>query len=599
MSNPYDVVCCPRTNRAGGGACIFVHQSLQYDVMKNEEFLEGSSIIIYLREPRVKVAVIYRPPHASLNDTINYLDALLECNSKLLCVGDFNIDLLSELSRSYVSMVESNGFAFFNKVDSEYATRRSNTSRTIIDHAITDLYCQKYSICLDDLCFTDHKSILISFGLIRSKKGNVEKQIIKYSFDRISLELAQSVNTTESLESLTALIHDTMARNSFIVHSRNRHRGKPPWIDDHVLREIQLRNQLYQRTIQWPSNHVIQQNFKRQKHYVTRIIKQKQKLYDQNLIAQNRSNIKKVWNILNEIVFHRNTEVRQNAISEVIIDETTLKNETDICNAFSSYFINLPSKLSKDLLRMFNNEPKSRTLHTVVQNSIVILPANEICNYVHSLKNSNAVGIDGISSKFIKNNIAILSSRLTDLFNQAIEEGVFPECLKAAKVVPIHKKGQKSNISNYRPISILPTLSKPFEKLIEQRLRSFLNRNKIIHSNQYGFQPNSNTTSAIVNIINTIQQNIDQRKMCSTIFIDVSKAFDCVHHSILLSKLGSYGIRNNALELFKTYLTGRKQRVIIGNHTSSDLTVKFGVPQGSVLGPLLFNVLSMTSLSFH
>lgn len=478
--------------------------------------------------------------------------------AKLLCVGDFNINLLNTISQSYVSTIESNGFTILNKVDSENATHGNGQSGTIIDHAFTDLYCQKFFMCLDDVSFTDHKSLLISFDYNRLCNLNTERQTLKYDFDRISTELVQTLETTVSLNSFTELITDTMARNSFPVHTSNRYRSKAPWIDEEVLREIRSRNQLYKRTIQWPANHIIQHNYKRQKNYVTRIIKQKQKSYYQNLIAQNRNNIRKVWSILNEIVFHKNTKGIHKGITEIIVDDRILKDKTEICNAFNNYFINIPCELSNNLLRMFNHDTQNFTLHTAIQSSIVMLPAstNEISNYVRGLRKSSAVGIDGIPSMLIKNNIPLIFPKLTYLINQSLEEGVFPNCLKSAKVVPIYKSGQKNNTSNYRPISILPTLSKPFEKLIEQRLCSFFNRHNIINKNQYGFQPNSNTTSATVNLVNEIQQNIDLRKICSTIFIDVSKAFDCVPHCTLLSKLQSYGIRHNALQLLETYLNG-------------------------------------------
>lgn len=589
----YNVVCCPRSNRLGGGACMFIHESMEYDVMKNEEFLEGSCIIVSLREPRLDIAVVYRPPHANLNDTILYLDSLLESAGKLICVGDFNINLLNTTSNAYVSMVESNGFTFLNRVDNDSATHGINPTGTIIDHAFTNIYYLNFGLCIDDISFTDHKSLLISFDSQNSlSRSNKSTNVVKYNYASITADLTHLVESAACLNSFNQLIKNCMSKNSYQIRTCSRYQAKAPWIDETVLGEIRYRDQLYRRTLQWPDNLLIQQNYRKQKNYVTRLIKQKQKTYYQNQIVANRSNIRKVWSILNEIVFRRKTKQGNSSISKILLNDRVLEDSVDICNAFNSYFINIPHELLYNLDQKFNNEPRDFTLNRSIANSIVILPAsaNEVGNYIRSLKNSNAAGVDGILSKVIKQNLEIIVQKLTSLINQSIADGVFPYCLKSAKIVPIYKSGCKTGLGNYRPISVLPVLSKPFEKIIQQRLCSFFDRHKIISKNQYGFQQNSNTTSATVNLINEIQVNLDERKLCSAIFIDVSKAFDCVSHTILLKKLHQYGIRNKAFSLIESYLNNRCQCVSINNHTSRELTVDFGVPQGSILGPLLFNV---------
>lgn len=589
----YDAVCCPRSNRSGGGACIFVHNTIGYDVIKNEEFLEGSVIILSLRETKMKVAVIYRPPHAPLIESLEYLDALLECNEKMLCVGDFNINLLQPISQRYLSMLDSNGFACLNRIDREYVTHGQGSSGSIIDHAITDLYGQNFSVNLDDVSFTDHRAMLISFG--PSPRHVVDRSLtrhVRYNYDRIFNNIEQSLDRINCFSSLTEVIVSSMSRFSYEVVIDSRRRNKSPWIDETVLREIRIREQLYKRTVQWPENDLIRRNYRNQKNWVTRLIKQKQKMYYQNLIAQNRCNIRMVWKILNQIVFNNNTKVQNKSINEILYDNMILKDTLEISNAFNKFFVRLPHKLARNLESMFNNEEKSYTLGSTVQSSIVWLPVtpNEMSNYIRELNHSSAVGVEGIPIRLIKQNAVTIVPILTDLVNASLEESNFPNCLKTAKVVPIYKNGLKNNLGNYRPISILPALSKPFEKVIHHRLSSFFARNKTIHVNQYGFQPNSSTLSATVNLVNEIQQNIDRRRLCSAIFIDVSKAFDCVPHNLLLKKMQSYGIRGDAIRLIESYLKNRQQCVIVDKSISSLETVQFGVPQGSILGPLLFIV---------
>ena len=157
-----------------------------------------------------------------------------------------------------------------------------------------------------------------------------------------------------------------------------------------------------------------------------------------------------------------------------------------------------------------------------------------------------------------------------------------------AKVVPIYKQGEISLIKNYRPISILNILSKIFEKLIHRRLYTYLNDNTILNENQFGFRENRSTSQAVLNYFHYVYDRLDNGELVFSIFLDFSKAFDCVSHDVLLHKLSHYGIRGVALDWFKSYLSNRRQYVSIDETVSNSLEIKQGVPQGSVLGPLLF-----------
>ena len=160
--------------------------------------------------------------------------------------------------------------------------------------------------------------------------------------------------------------------------------------------------------------------------------------------------------------------------------------------------------------------------------------------------------------------------------------------LKIAKVLPIFKNGSKTSVSNYRPISVLSCINKIFEKLLAKRIYSFLEKNHILYEFQYGFRKGHSTNHALIEIADRIKLAIEDKELICGIFLDLSKAFDTVDHNILLSKLEHYGIRGQAFNLLKSYLTDRKQYVQIGKHKSEHLHINYGVPQGSVLGPLLF-----------
>ena len=167
--------------------------------------------------------------------------------------------------------------------------------------------------------------------------------------------------------------------------------------------------------------------------------------------------------------------------------------------------------------------------------------------------------------------------------------GIHPDLLKLAKVIPIFKKDSKLSTANYRPISLLSNINKIIEKLVFSRVFSFLGKNNIIYEKQFGFRPKHSTNHALVNIVDTISNALDNGKMAAGVFVDFQKAFDTVDHSILISKLNHYGIRGTINDWFKSYLTNRKQCVSILGFDSSYKTIEYGVPQGSVLGPLLFS----------
>jgi hypothetical protein len=218
---------------------------------------------------------------------------------------------------------------------------------------------------------------------------------------------------------------------------------------------------------------------------------------------------------------------------------------------------------------------------------------HEIRNIIKSLKTKNTYGYDEISNRIIKLSAPYITSTLTYICNAVLSTGVFPDRLKYAIVKPIYKKGGKQDISNYRPISLLTSISKVFEKIIYDRLYAHLERNNILVQEQSGFRKHHSTEQAAFSLINSILTAMNNKQVVGGIFCDLHKAFDCVQHKILLDKLQLYGIDGKFKTLIESYLTNRYQKVSLekmdDNMKSSDWSViKCGVPQGSILGPLFF-----------
>ena len=207
-----------------------------------------------------------------------------------------------------------------------------------------------------------------------------------------------------------------------------------------------------------------------------------------------------------------------------------------------------------------------------------------------------ATGLHMISNSVLKGAKDIIAPSMADIFNASIERKIFPDDFKTARVTPIFKCGDKEDLGNYRPISIISSIgAKVFEKLLYQQLHEFLSRRKILNMRQWGFRSLHSTALALIDCTPDWLINIDRGMTNIAIFLDIKKAFDMIDHNILLTKLSYYGISDKDLQLFESYLCDRRQCCNIDGHVSSFQTIKYGVPQGSILGPLLF-ILYMNDL---
>ena len=253
----------------------------------------------------------------------------------------------------------------------------------------------------------------------------------------------------------------------------------------------------------------------------------------------------------------------------------------------NDYFSNVTARLG--VTNISPNNSFLRFLNPVV-NSIFMLPSSdfEISNIINSLPLKNT-SFDDIPVKILRLISVPLSCWLSAIYNHCLNLGFYPSLLKTARVIPIFKGGNSANVSNYRPISNLLTINKIFEKLTFNRINNFFESGKIISENQHGFRKGRNTTTAILQLINNLLNGFHNKKYTVCIFLDLRKAFDCVNHSILLNKLFTYGVRGGAYKLVESYLSNRSQYSEVNNNVSTIKTIKTGVPQGSILGPLLFN----------
>ena len=259
-----------------------------------------------------------------------------------------------------------------------------------------------------------------------------------------------------------------------------------------------------------------------------------------------------------------------------------------MANIFNDYFINIGPSLAKKITK--SDFHFSHFMPPASQKSLAFWSTDsaEIVKIVASLENSFSTGPDGIPMTVIKPVIHLLAPVLAHLINYSYTLGVFPSAMKKAKVLPIYKSGDHSEVNNYRPISVLNSLSKIYEKIIYRRISEFIVTHNILSTRQFGFRKEHSTSLALVSFMDKLTELIDKGLLVASLFIDLSKAFDTIDHSVLISKLEDYGIRGFPLDLIRDYLNNRFQYVLFKDQASSSERISCGVPQGSILGSLLF-----------
>ena len=256
-----------------------------------------------------------------------------------------------------------------------------------------------------------------------------------------------------------------------------------------------------------------------------------------------------------------------------------------IVSTLNDYFVStgvsLATKLRPGLHKETTYDPPGSFKFSPISEQFVL-------NELKKLKTNKAIGLDRISARLLKDSSLCMSKSLTLIYNRSLSSGVFPSVWKQGKVAALFKSGDRLDCNSYRPITILPTLSKILERAVHLQLYNYLEDNNILTSKQFGFRPKLSTVTALAHFSDSILQNLDQGKMTGAVFLDLSKAFDTVDHVILLDKHVSLGLDNQSLGWFKSYLKNRQMSTSVGSTLSELRHVPVGVPQGSILGPLLF-----------
>ena len=315
--------------------------------------------------------------------------------------------------------------------------------------------------------------------------------------------------------------------------------------------------------------------------------------YYTNRLKENMKNIKKMWRIINEIL--KKQKNKGSIITHININGIKTYDTQKIANKFGKFYSTIGPNLANKIKGSAKSIKHYLEQIPVNPHSMVMMPTcqNEIKHLITKLPNKMSCSHDMISNKLLKSLATSISYPLSIIFNQSISEGIYPDQMKLAEVTPLYKGKASDNVINYRPISLLVTISKVIEKLIYKRMIKYIEKYELLYDSQYGFRSKRSCEHAILELVRNTLDSKNAKHYSCALFLDLSKAFDTLNHDILLDKLDKYGIRGICNTWFRSYLKDRKLQCKINTAEnrivkSDSFNISYGTAQGSCLGPLLF-----------
>ena len=533
------------------------------------------------------IAAVYRPPDSPVNQLTNlerHIAMAMTTDQDIIITGDLNCDFLRPESTPSKHLKEIIS-TYSLKQHIEEATRVTETSSTLIDIVVTRQSMKPKKAGVLHCSLSDHSLVYIILyhkcppAKAVTKKIRSYKSLNKESFreDLSNLPLSECAKINDADTAV-------MLWNQLYLGILNKHapektikvRPLPkPWFTKELKEKINRKNDLRKAAVRLKSPDAWG-DYRREKQNVRRAVDNAKDQFFKNLLEENKNNHSQLWKSIKRLIPSKKDNIG------IPHEWSNKKIATDI----NKFFVNIGPETQKTLrssqkrfLFPFNikSQFSFRTVLTSeVQSTILGIPTNK------------STGYDGIGIKTLKIAADIVSTSIARLINLSLATGECPVPWKTAQITPVYKSGDKLQISNYRPISILPLLSKIMEKLIAKQIWEYLNANKILDKYYSGFRKNHSTETALTYITDEILTNMGNRLVTPTVLMDLSKAFDSIDHSMMLTKLFNYGFDCHAVFWFASYLRNRPQVVKVNSVISDQESLKCGVPQGSVLGPVLF-----------
>ena len=580
-----------------GGVILYVKETLRYKRRADLELRDIECIWIELinNHQRILFGLFYRPP----NSNVNYLSSIEDSLglaidtgiADIIVTGDFNLNMLNPNSARKVETLCTQ-FSFFQTIDQP--THFTETSSSLIDILLVtnknNLLSSGVSDPFLDQPVRYHCPIFGIFKFSKHRCKSFTRHIWNYDqgdYNRmrekasaIPWEDLQHDDINVYADNILSTI-DTIARECIPNRNVRIKVTDPPWITSTIKSLIRKRKRAYKKARR---TNLIEhwQSFKRIRNKVISMVRKGKDSFYENLSDKLKSHklcSKDWWSTIKHFINSNSTsnipplEYNNNVVSEDLAKANVLNTFFQSQTIMNENGVILPdiqpAQVDTELDKLVLTQQE-------VQSALEIIPLGK------------ASGPNGLSNRILRELSAQVSAPYCSLFNQSLRLGVFPTSYKEANVCPVPKKGDLSLVTNYRPISLLNSESKLFERIVFKHLYNHLQRNNLLSSLQSGFIPGDSTVNQLTFLYNTFCQALDSGKEVRAVFCDISKAFDRVWHRGLIHKLRAAGVTGEVLAWFKNYLSNRKQRVVIPGATSDYVYIQAGVPQGSILGPLLF-----------
>jgi hypothetical protein len=556
------------------------------------------TLTIHLTHLHILVLNVYRP----FGDCITFMEDLQILisglkekfpHSDIIALGDFNIDLTKQdrISEDLIDGMISAGFLQQVTIP----TRITEKTNSLIDHVYTN---SKKKLVSDVLMadISDHQPVFTFYDdrTQGKKKIKITKRWLKNDdYGKLDSMLSQrnwSEMTKLSLEDkcnyLINTINEILDDISPVVAKQIRNKPSNHWLTLGIKTSAKI-NDKYYKKMKKSKLEEDKKYYKKRKKLLDRIVRSAKNLQIKSDLQAAGTDTRKLWAIINNSIDRK--QCSHKIPSTFTLENCKISYKKEIARAFNVYFKNIGSKMADSIPNPDNIDYEeflpeqhkySMTFRDLTQEEVEKIMKNQRPKLSH--------GVDTINNRMVKECAASLSAPMTMIINQSMAEGKVPSAFKIAVIKPLYKKGPANELGNYRPVSLLSALSKILEKAVCTQLNHWLYKEGLYCPTQYGFRPKSSTTHAVQDLMNQVTNNAAANQCTVATFIDLSKAFDCLQYDKLFGKLNNLGVRNTELNWFKDYLANRKQLVQLEETKSEPENVTLGVPQGSVLGPVLF-----------